>query len=380
MRYRWELEMKNNYMMLPLVLAGVIGGVYFFQMRVISDMVRPEPKMARAQIQAPEIAPPPRVLVAEAPAPAAKPPRAPAGIAAQGKVVAQTELEIKSKAGGFVKSVAVEVGDSVKPGQLLVELDPSEQLKQIRRAEASLAAAKSRLEQARENLSIAQMCILAQSSRAGACIKSATAKASRTRSRADRIKEALKKSAISQEEYDEAEASAVEAAANLELSKVQLEDVKTQEMTLELRRQDVACAEIQVTLDEMALQDAQQRLAETKIQTPIAGVVTTRAVQVGQFVAAGSASADTSLMKVADLSRLFVDARVPIGQAGQLKLGQSASIRVAGGDSALPGRIGFIAPCGTNTGTDVMVSVRIDLLQKPALKPETQVDIVIEPK
>ena len=58
MRYRWELEMKNNYMMLPLVLAGVIGGVYFFQMRVISDIVRPEPKKARAQIQPAESAPP----------------------------------------------------------------------------------------------------------------------------------------------------------------------------------------------------------------------------------------------------------------------------------------------------------------------------------
>lgn len=373
-RYRWELQMKN-FSVLPLVVGGVIGGVYLIQFHVAPAMngaAESKPRLA--------VAPAPPVGVTPQPAAAAAPQKSPA-ITAQGRVVAQKDLEIKSKTCGIVKSVAIEIGDTVKQDQLLAELDPADALKQVRRADASLAASKSRLEQARESLTIAQMSLASQNTRAGACIKSATAKASRARSRADRIKEALKKCAISQEENDEAEATAVEAAANLELSKVQLEDVKTQEMTLDLRRRDVACAEAQVTLDEIALQDAQLRLAETKIVAPMAGVVTAKTVQPGQFIAAGTSSAETSLLTISDLSRLYVHARIAIGQISEIKLGQAAAIRTeTGSGEAFRGRVVFVAPCGTNTGKDVTVCVKIELPDevRGRLKPETPVSVQIE--
>lgn len=364
----------KSYAMLPLVLFGVVGGVYLFQFRAVPRVTPREPL---PQQQAPVAA-----LPAVVPSPVAVQSQKPAALLVQGHVVAQKELEIKSKTGGIVRNVGVEIGQSVKQGQLLAELDPSDALKQVRRAEASLTAAKSRLEQARENLTIAQMSIGAQSARAGACIKSAAAKASRTRSRADRIKEVMKKCAISQEESDEAEASAVEAAANLELSKVQLDDVKTQEMSLDLRRQDVACAEAQVTLDEIALQDAQQRLAETKILAPMDGVVTARAIQPGQFVAAGTSSPDTSMLTISDLLKLFVTARVPVGQASDIKIGQAAAIHVeTRNDAAIEGKVVFIAPCGTNSGKDVAVSIKIELLgEMQGLKPETLVEVEFVPR
>jgi multidrug resistance efflux pump len=383
-RFHWELQMKNNAV-LPLLLAGVTGGVFLTVLQVTptvpaSDEIKPG--LARL---APSAAPKAAASVIPQKPPASELAPAtsdkPGLLTTQGRVVAQKELEVKSKTCGFLRTVSVELGESVKQGQLLAELDPTDVLKQVKRAEATLAASKSRLEQARENLAIAQMSLTAQGTRAGASIKSATARAARARSRADRVKEALKNCAISQEESDEAEALAVEAAANLELSKVQLDDLKTLEMTLDLRRQDVACAETQVTLDGIALQEAQQRLEETKITAPFSGVITARNAQPGQCISAGTSSADTTLFKISDLSRVFIETRVPIGRTGEVKTGQATTIHAdVCPNTTFQGQVAFIAPCGAGAGKDVTVCVKIEVLggDHPLLKPETLANVEFE--
>jgi hypothetical protein len=50
-------------------------------------------------------------------------------------------IEIRSKASGIVKQVNLDVGDRVKPDQVLVELDRDQLLAQLREAEANLQAA-----------------------------------------------------------------------------------------------------------------------------------------------------------------------------------------------------------------------------------------------
>jgi multidrug resistance efflux pump len=221
------------------------------------------------------------------------------------------------------------------------------------------------LAQARDNLAIAEMSLAALQTRAGACVKSAIAKASRARSRADRYKATLVKNVISQEEYDEAEAGAVEAAANLEISRVQLVDVKTQERSLELRREDVSCAEAQVTIDQLTLTDAQERVAETKIHACMDGIVTGRFVQPGQIVSAGSSSAETRLLTLSDLSRVFVSASANASQFGQIKAGQPAIVKTeACPNITFTGRVIRVAPRGTAAGPDVSFDVKIEILSE----------------
>lgn len=63
-------------------------------------------------------------------------------ISGTGQVSASNQLDIKTKASGNVTFVGAKVGDEVKAGTLLLQIDASDALKSIRDAEASLESAK----------------------------------------------------------------------------------------------------------------------------------------------------------------------------------------------------------------------------------------------
>lgn len=68
-------------------------------------------------------------------------------VVAIGKVEPLSKVEIKSKASGIIKYLYVNVGDKVKEGQLLVELDKETLEAQLKEARAFLAAVESRLQE-----------------------------------------------------------------------------------------------------------------------------------------------------------------------------------------------------------------------------------------
>lgn len=61
-------------------------------------------------------------------------------------------VDVKSKAGGIVSQILVDVGDEVKAGQLLARIDPADTLAVYNQARADLEAAEARIEQALESL------------------------------------------------------------------------------------------------------------------------------------------------------------------------------------------------------------------------------------
>ena len=368
--------------LLPIVLTGVVGGVFLIQLRTLPLEVETHASEPPALQKMREVAAAAAAPVAQAPdsaavtVPPSSAPSEPAPLCVTGRVTAHCDLDVKSKTSGQVLSVAVDIGDSVKKGQLLIELDATDAARQVQRAEATLDASRARLAQAEENLTIAQLSLESLQTRAGACIRSAAAKAVRARSKADRFKATLNKNVISREEYDEAEAAAVEASANLDISRVQLEDAKTQERVLALRREDVACAHAQVTIDEILLIEAKQRLTDTKIYAGMDGLVTGRYAQPSQIVSAGSSSAETRLLTLADVSRLYVTVAANAGQFGQIRPGQAASVRTeACPGEAFEGRVIKVAPRGNVGGAEVTFEIKLEILSanRRLLKPEMPV-------
>src|SRR5262245_44947848 len=67
-------------------------------------------------------------------------------VVATGKVQPQVKVEVKSKASGIVKHVLADYGDSVKTGQVLVELDKEELQARVREAGAAVLGAQAALE------------------------------------------------------------------------------------------------------------------------------------------------------------------------------------------------------------------------------------------
>lgn len=75
-------------------------------------------------------------------------------ISATGALVANTMVDIKSKAGGKVVRLAVDEGSIVKKGDLIAEIDPSDTQASYDQAAADLTSAQARAKQAQANLQL----------------------------------------------------------------------------------------------------------------------------------------------------------------------------------------------------------------------------------
>jgi RND family efflux transporter MFP subunit len=129
-----------------------------------------------------------------------------------------------------------------------------------------------------------------------------------------------------------------------------------------------------VQSDRAAVEAAQINLGYTKIVAPFAGVVTSRSVDIGNFVASGNASA-TPLFTVSDQNQLRLYVRVPQNYSAQITPGASASFTVP----EFPGRT-FTATVQASSGAvDPASGSVLVQLQSPnqdkALKPGAYAEV-----
>jgi RND family efflux transporter MFP subunit len=168
----------------------------------------------------------------EAPPPEIRPVRAitvearsDAGIVSlTGTVQAQTEINESFRIDGRLIERTVDVGDTVRPGQLIARLDPQNEESGLQAARAGLTAAQARLGEARTNFT--------------------------------RMRDLLVDSAVSRAQFEQAEAALKTAEAGVE------------------------SAQEQVNL-------SQNRLSYTRLVATAAGVVTARGPEPGEVVSAG---------------------------------------------------------------------------------------------
>jgi HlyD family secretion protein len=303
-------------------------------------------------------------------------------VASNGRVVANLDVDIKCKASGEIIKLPFDISDSVKTGDLLVELDPVDEERILHQAQIGLQASQARLVVAKENLEIAERTLDAAEKRLAADLQSAKASAKDARAKADRMKQLLQQKLVSQEEYDTAETSSVQANANLTNTQVKEDDLEIQRMGLELKRQDVKLAEAEVENDTVVVTVAQDRLNDTKVISPMDGVVSARNVQKGQIIASGvsNVGGGTTVLTLSDLSHIFVLASVDESDIGKVKVGQDAIITAdAYPGKTFQGKVVRIATRGVNASNVVTFEVKIEVIgeQKNLLKPEMTANIEI---
>jgi multidrug efflux pump subunit AcrA (membrane-fusion protein) len=296
-------------------------------------------------------------------------------VAATGKVTSNLDVDIKCKASGEIITLPFDISQPVKKGDLLVELDPVDENRNVRQAEVALASSKAKLEQAKQNLIIAEQNLATAKLRADANLAAAKVKAKDTRTKADRRKELLEQNLTSHEDYDTAETAAEQADADVKTATAQVEELKAQEQGLEVKRQDVALAKAEVDTDQISLDTAKQRLFYTKVISPMDGVVSALNVQKGVIVASGTGgfSGGTTLMTVSDLSHIFVLASVDESDIGQVKLDSTCLVTAdAFPGKRFRGKVVRIATKGVNTSNVVTFEVKIEITgeNKSLLKPE----------
>ena len=305
-------------------------------------------------------------------------------VSTTGRVVANLEVEIKCKASGEVQKLPFDVSDEVKKGKLLVQLDPINEKRTVQRAEVSLAVSKAKLAQAKLNLEIAEKELITERTRADATMTSAKARAVECEAKYKRSKQLVSSDTVSREEYEADRTAHVSAQADLAEAQARIEDLKSKERAIEVKKQDVVIAKAQVESDEISLSDATQRLRETTVSAPMDGVVVSREVQVGQIISSGisNVGGGTTILTLADLSRTFILASVDESDIGRVQIGQRAFITADAYQSRrFFGEVVRIAAKGVNTSNVVTFEVKIELKGRSRylLKPEmtTNIEIIV---
>ena len=185
-------------------------------------------------------------------------------VTATGQLNPVTNVQVGCQISGMIAKLFVDFNSQVKAGQVIAQIDPSTYQSNLRQAEGDLASAKATLE-------------LAQVSER-------------------RSKQLLQDKLIAQSDYDT-------VVANLHQ------------------------AEATVSNKQAALENAKVNLERCTIYSPVNGIVISRAVDVGQTVAA-SLSAPTLFQIANDLTKMQIDANVSEADVGGVEEGQDVNFSV----------------------------------------------------
>jgi RND family efflux transporter MFP subunit len=137
-------------------------------------------------------------------------------------------------------------------------------------------------------------------------------------------------------------------SADTQLQVTQREAERTQQLVtagalatreLDIARNNVTSAEAQLADVRARLVTAQKQLDDAVVRSPIAGVVSRRAVNAGDIVTSGA-----ELFTVVDPSSMRLEASVPSESLPELRIGAPVSFAVRGYEQRFEGRIDRIAP------------------------------------
>ena len=299
-----------------------------------------------------------------------------------GEVIPNLEVEIKCKASGEISELPVDVSDIVKNGDLLLQLDPEDEETSVKQAEVSLLVSKSEFEQAELNLAIAKRKVNIEELRTASSLKLAKVKREEFKSKFARAKVLNKKNLTTDENLEAAQTSFVEAFESVINAKADIDDLESLRLDIKLKEQNVIIAKAKVESNRLSLKDAQKRLKDVTVLAPIDGVISNQNVQIGQIIASGINNVDggTTIMTIADLSKMFVLASVDESSIGDIKEDQNATICVdAYPDLIFPGKVVRIATTGKTVSSVVTFEVKIEVEGKnrSLLKPGMTADIKI---
>ena len=260
-------------------------------------------------------------------------------VRAPGKIEPRTQIKVSADIMGKIVHLAVQEGDKVKRGQLMLQLDDAQYRAAHGQARAALASARARKTETEKSLAVANSTL-------------------------ERQRALYEQKLLSQAEWDQAST------------------------THESARAAAATAAEEVSRAEAALAGAADNLAKTRFVAPIDGVVSALNVEEGEIVITGTMNnPGTQILVVSDLTRMLVRADVDETDIPNMSLGQKAKITV----DALPDTsfVGTVTEIGSTAKRDASVAAvaegqtnfEVEVVfdaHVPAVRPGMTADVEIQ--
>lgn len=198
-------------------------------------------------------------------------------VVATGTIAPSQVVEVGAQASGQIKSIHVKLGQTVKKGDLIAEIDSTTQTNDLNTQKAQLNTYLAQLESRKITLQIAQR-------------------------RYDREASLRRQDATSKENFENAEDSLAKAKADLTEVRSLIEQTK------------------------IAVSTAEANLGYTLIAAPFDGVVVAVPVEVGQTVNASQTT--PTIVKLADLSHMEIKMQISEGDITSITPGMPVSFSI----------------------------------------------------
>ena len=215
-------------------------------------------------------------------------------VLATGSLQANTVTSVGAEVSGTIQTLAVKLGDTVKTGDLIAQIDSTNQQNAVKSAQASLANMQAQLMSKQADLQTAQAAL-------------------------DRAQKLSGQKLVSDADLMTAQAALASAQAA------------------------IGSLNAQISQAQLAVDDANLALSRTKIVSPVDGTVVAVLVTPGQSVNANQTS--PTLVKVADLDTMVIKAQISEADVTKVAPGQSATFTILGDpNTKIPATLRSIEP------------------------------------
>ncbi len=232
-------------------------------------------------------------------------------VTAQGKLEPRDYVDVGVQVSGQLKKLYVDIGDTVKEGDLLAEIDPQTYQSRVQADEASIHSLGAQLDQQK-------------------------AQAAYDRLQYDRATKLVTTKAISQQELEE------------------------KEKLLKVAEATIVALEAQIAEAQANLETDKINLGYTKIYAPMAGIVSDKKAQEGQTLNANQTT--PTIVQIANLSVMTVRAEVAEADVMRLSSGmESEFVTLGSGERKWKGKIRQILPTPETVNDVVLFNALIDV-------------------
>jgi RND family efflux transporter MFP subunit len=260
-------------------------------------------------------------------------------------------VDVHAKVAGYIKKIYVDVGDRVREGQVLADLEVPELTDELNHAQASKSRSVSEVERAKEDLARAE------------------AQQAATHLTWERLAGVAKTrpNLIAQQEIDDALARDQSAAA-----------------TVSAARAAVAASQQTVDVSQTDIEKARTMTGYTHITAPFAGVITKRYADNGAMIPAGTATTSNglALVQLSQNSLLRLVLPVPEAIVAKVHLGETVKVHVDALKRDFEGKVSrFADSVSMATRTmDTQVDVpNPDLVLIPGMYAEARITVEKRP-
>lgn len=271
-------------------------------------------------------------------------------VRASGSVEARESSKVGFEVAGRIRRVLFQEGSRVTRGQILAELDPTDyqigaDVASAQAAAADAQAAKARAGARKQELEQARVAF------------------EQADDEYKRLKTLFERNSLAPNDFKKIEAKWQAAREQYDMAREGA------------RAEDRQAAEAQAHQAAAALRLSQKRVGDTRLASPLTGVIARRLADPGEMIAAGMPVAS-----VMDLNPARVSVGVPEAEVGRVRQGATARIRIPSmGDRRFEGKVELVGYAAEPTSRTFTVRILVpnpDLTLRAGMVAEAEIDSV----